>query len=109
MEFRKQQDLDNILAWQPPEVCLPQICPCSPTPQPKTLSPLLVCIQVIKLYSPNSICGYDREGGPIWYHIATGLDVKGLFLSVSKQELLRDKFRSCELLLHQCELQTQKV
>uniref|UniRef100_A0A8C5ZHZ4 SEC14 like lipid binding 6 n=1 Tax=Marmota marmota marmota TaxID=9994 RepID=A0A8C5ZHZ4_MARMA len=75
MEFRKQQDLDNILAWQPPEV----------------------------------ICGHDREGGPLWYHIAAGLDVKGLFLSTTKQDLLRDKFQNCELLLHQCELQTQKL
>ncbi|VTJ75561.1 Hypothetical predicted protein, partial [Marmota monax] len=77
MEFRKQQDLDNILAWQPPE-------------------------------GANSICGHDREGGPLWYHIAAGLDVKGLFLSATKQDLLRDKFQNCELLLHQCELQTQK-
>uniref|UniRef100_A0A8D2B556 SEC14 like lipid binding 6 n=1 Tax=Sciurus vulgaris TaxID=55149 RepID=A0A8D2B556_SCIVU len=83
MEFRKQQDLDNILAWEPPEV--------------------------VKLYSASSICGHDREGSPIWYHIATGLDVKGLFLSVSKQDLLREKLRNCELLLHQCELQTQKL
>uniref|UniRef100_A0A8C9UN89 SEC14 like lipid binding 6 n=1 Tax=Spermophilus dauricus TaxID=99837 RepID=A0A8C9UN89_SPEDA len=80
MEFRKQQDLDNILAWQPPEI-----------------------------YGANSICGHDREGGPLWYHIAGGLDVKGLFLSASKQDLLRDKFQNCELLLYQCELQTQKL
>ncbi|XP_047417321.1 putative SEC14-like protein 6 isoform X3 [Sciurus carolinensis] len=83
MEFRKQQDLDNILAWEPPEV--------------------------VKLYSASSICGHDREGSPVWYHIATGLDVKGLFFSVSKQDLLREKLRNCELLLHQCELQTQKL
>ncbi|XP_005341930.2 SEC14-like protein 6 [Ictidomys tridecemlineatus] len=83
MEFRKQQDLDSILAWQPPEV--------------------------VKIYGANSICGHDREGGPLWYHIAGSLDVKGLFLSASKQDLLRDKFQNCELLLHQCELQTQKL
>uniref|UniRef100_A0A8C9PKZ8 SEC14 like lipid binding 6 n=1 Tax=Spermophilus dauricus TaxID=99837 RepID=A0A8C9PKZ8_SPEDA len=74
-----------------------------------TSHPLLVVIQVVKIYGANSICGHDREGGPLWYHIAGGLDVKGLFLSASKQDLLRDKFQNCELLLYQCELQTQKL
>ncbi|XP_047297439.1 SEC14-like protein 6 isoform X2 [Homo sapiens] len=83
MEFRKQQDLANILAWQPPEV--------------------------VRLYNANGICGHDGEGSPVWYHIVGSLDPKGLLLSASKQELLRDSFRSCELLLRECELQSQKV
>ncbi|XP_011528660.1 SEC14-like protein 6 isoform X5 [Homo sapiens] len=82
MEFRKQQDLANILAWQPPEV--------------------------VRLYNANGICGHDGEGSPVWYHIVGSLDPKGLLLSASKQELLRDSFRSCELLLRECELQSQK-
>nr|XP_034804435.1 putative SEC14-like protein 6 isoform X1 [Pan paniscus]XP_054961521.1 putative SEC14-like protein 6 isoform X1 [Pan paniscus] len=83
MEFRKQQDLANILAWQPPEV--------------------------VRLYNANGICGHDGEGSPVWYHIVGSLDLKGLLLSASKQELLRDSFRSCELLLRECELQSQKL
>ncbi|XP_004481410.1 putative SEC14-like protein 6 isoform X2 [Dasypus novemcinctus] len=83
VEFRKQQDLDNILAWQPPEVA--------------------------RLYNANSICGHDREGSPVWYHIIKGLDPKGLFLSASKQELYRDRLRSFELLLRECERQSQEL
>nr|XP_025123135.1 putative SEC14-like protein 6 isoform X3 [Bubalus bubalis] len=82
MKFRKQQDLDNILAWQPSEV--------------------------VRLYEPSGFCGHDREGSPVWYHIIRGLDLKGLLLSVSKQELLRFNFWSLELLLRDCEQQSQK-
>lgn len=32
MEFRKQQDLDNILSWQPPEVSLGSPHPRTPLP-----------------------------------------------------------------------------
>ncbi|XP_061241345.1 putative SEC14-like protein 6 isoform X1 [Bos javanicus] len=83
MKFRKQQDLDNILAWQPSEV--------------------------VRLYEPSGFCGHDREGSPVWYHIIRGLDLKGLLLSVSKQELLRFNFWSLELLLRDCEQQSQKL
>nr|XP_037863537.1 putative SEC14-like protein 6 isoform X2 [Chlorocebus sabaeus] len=83
MEFRKQQDLASILAWQPPEV--------------------------VRLYNTNGICGHDGEGSPVWYHIMGSLDPKGLLLLASKQELLRDSFRRCELLLRECKLQSQKL
>ncbi|ELW66538.1 Putative SEC14-like protein 6 [Tupaia chinensis] len=83
VEFRKQYDLDSILTWQPPEVA--------------------------RMFNSNGICGHDREGSPVWYHIIRGLDPKGMLLSASKQELLRDKFRSCELLLQDCERQSQKL
>ncbi|XP_070331669.1 putative SEC14-like protein 6 isoform X2 [Odocoileus virginianus] len=82
MKFRKQQDLDNILAWQPSEV--------------------------VRLYEPSGFCGHDREGSPVWYRIIRGLDLKGLLLSVSKQEILRFNFRSLELLLRDCEQQSQE-
>ncbi|XP_040859523.1 putative SEC14-like protein 6 [Ochotona curzoniae] len=81
--FRKQQDLDNILEWQPP--------------------------QVLRLYTSSSLCGHDLEGSPVWLHLIRGLDLKGLLLSVTKQQLLRDKFRNCELLLRECEQQSQKL
>ncbi|KAF4011584.1 hypothetical protein G4228_003620 [Cervus hanglu yarkandensis] len=83
VKFRKQQDLDNILAWQPSEV--------------------------VRLYEPSGFCGHDREGSPVWYRIIRGLDLKGLLLSVSKQEILRFNFRNLELLLRDCEQQSQEL
>lgn len=64
---------------------------------------------MVRLYNANGIGGHDGEGSPVWYHIMGSLDPKGLLLSASKQELLRDSFRSCELLLRECKLQSQKV
>ncbi|XP_009215364.1 SEC14-like protein 4 isoform X3 [Papio anubis] len=83
MEFRKQQDLDNIVTWQPPEV--------------------------IQLYDSGGLCGYDYEGSPVYFCIIGSLDPKGLLLSASKQDLIRKRIKVCELLLHECELQTQKL
>ncbi|XP_033088768.1 SEC14-like protein 4 isoform X2 [Trachypithecus francoisi] len=83
MEFRKQQDLDNIITWQPPEV--------------------------IQLYDSGGLCGYDYEGSPVYFCIIGSLDPKGLLLSTSKQDLIRKRIKVCELLLHECELQTQKL
>ncbi|KAB1255630.1 SEC14-like protein 4 [Camelus dromedarius] len=83
MEFRKQQDLDNILSWQPSEV--------------------------IQLYDSGGLCGYDYEGCPVWFDIIGTLDPKGLLLSATKQELIRKRIRVCEMLLQQCDLQSQKL
>ncbi|XP_032509952.1 putative SEC14-like protein 6 [Phocoena sinus] len=76
VKFRKQQDLHNILAWQPPEV--------------------------VRLYNANGTCGHNNEGSPMRYHIIRGLDLKGLLLSISRQELLRAKSQSCGLSLREC-------
>ncbi|XP_037673113.1 SEC14-like protein 4 isoform X2 [Choloepus didactylus] len=83
VEFRKQQDLDNILTWQPSEV--------------------------IQLYDSGGLCGYDYDGCPVWFDIIGTLDPKGLLLSASKQELIRKRVRACELLVRECELQSQKL
>ncbi|XP_073078452.1 SEC14-like protein 4 isoform X2 [Manis javanica] len=83
MVFRKQQDLDNILKWQPSEV--------------------------IRLYNSGGLCGYDYEGCPVWFDIIGMLDPKGLLLSVSKQELIWKRIKVLELLLQECELQSQKL
>ncbi|XP_036908407.1 SEC14-like protein 4 [Sturnira hondurensis] len=83
LEFRKQQDLDNILEWQPSEV--------------------------IRLYDSGSLFGYDYDGCPVWFEIIGNLDPKGLLLSASKQELIRRRIKNCELLLRECELQSQKL
>lgn len=55
------------------------------------------------------MCGYDREGSPIWYDIIGPLDAKGLLFSASKQDLLKNKFRDCEVLRRECEQQSKKV
>ncbi|XP_004481413.1 SEC14-like protein 4 isoform X2 [Dasypus novemcinctus] len=83
VEFRKQQDLDNILTWQPPEV--------------------------IRLYDSGGLCGCDYEGCPVWFDIIGTLDPKGLLLSASKQELIRKRVQACERLLRECELQSEKL
>ncbi|XP_036132266.1 SEC14-like protein 4 [Molossus molossus] len=83
MKFRKQQDLDNILTWQPSEV--------------------------VQLYDAGGICGYDYEGCPVWFEIIGNLDPKGLLLSTSKQEMIRKRIKMHELLLQECELQSQKL
>ncbi|NWR81482.1 S14L2 protein, partial [Centropus unirufus] len=64
---------------------------------------------VIRRYMSGGMCGYDREGSPVWYEIIGPLDAKGLLLSASKQDLLKNKFRDCEVLRHECEKQSQKL
>ncbi|XP_038619702.1 SEC14-like protein 3 isoform X1 [Tachyglossus aculeatus] len=83
MEYRKNMDIDNIFKWQPPEV--------------------------IQKYLPGGLCGYDRDGCPIWYDIAKSLDPKGLLFSATKQDLIKAKMQDCERLLHECDLQTERL
>ncbi|XP_057266449.1 SEC14-like protein 2 isoform X2 [Pezoporus wallicus] len=83
LEFRKHMDADNIVSWEAPEV--------------------------IRRYMSGGMCGYDREGSPIWYDIIGPLDARGLLLSASKQDLLKNKFRDCELLRRECEEQSRKL
>ncbi|NWV24426.1 S14L2 protein, partial [Origma solitaria] len=65
--------------------------------------------QVIRKYMSGGMCGYDREGSPVWYEIIGPLDAKGLLFSASKQDLLKNKFRDCEVLRHECDKQTEKL
>ncbi|XP_049644859.1 SEC14-like protein 4 [Suncus etruscus] len=83
MEFRKQQDLDNIFSWQPPEV--------------------------IQRYDTGGLSGYDFEGCPVWFDIIGTMDPRGLLQSAPKQELIRKRIKVLEMLLHECELQSQKL
>lgn len=66
-------------------------------------------VQVVQQYDAGGLCGYDYEGCPVWFDIIGTMDPKGLLLSASKQELIRKRIRVCELLLHECEQQSQKV
>lgn len=55
------------------------------------------------------MCGYDREGSPIWYDVIGPLDPKGLMMSATKQDFLRTKIRHCEMLQQECRRQSEKV
>lgn len=55
------------------------------------------------------MCGYDREGSPVWYDVIGPVDPKGLFLSASKQDFIKSKIRDCEMLQKECNLQSQRV
>ncbi|NWW96676.1 S14L2 protein, partial [Rhynochetos jubatus] len=71
--------------------------------------PQHAAVNVIRKYMSGGMCGYDREGSPIWYEIVGPLDAKGLLFSASKQDLLKNKFRDCEVLRRECEQQSQKL
>ncbi|KAJ8339520.1 hypothetical protein SKAU_G00363060 [Synaphobranchus kaupii] len=84
VEFRKHMNADTITTdWQPPEV--------------------------IARYLPGGMCGYDREGSPIWYDVIGQLDPKGLLLSASKQDFFKGKLRKTEMMQRECRLQSQKL
>ncbi|NXE15208.1 S14L2 protein, partial [Lophotis ruficrista] len=79
------------------------------TPSHGMRAPHRVLPQVIRKYMSGGMCGYDREGSPVWYEIIGPLDAKGLLFSASKQDLLKNKFRDCELLRRECQSQSQKL
>ncbi|KAJ8286747.1 hypothetical protein GJAV_G00042820 [Gymnothorax javanicus] len=84
VEFRKHLKVDTITTdWQPPEV--------------------------ITRYLAGGMCGYDREGSPIWYDVIGPLDPKGLLLSASKQDFIKFKIRYAELMQRECQQQSQKT
>ncbi|KAM9329884.1 SEC14-like protein 2 [Gastrophryne carolinensis] len=84
VEFRKHMDSDNVLEkWQPPEV--------------------------VQKYLSGGLCGYDKEGSPIWYDVIGPLDPKGLLFSASKQDLIKTKMRDCERMHQECLRQSQKL
>lgn len=68
-----------------------------------------VSLQVIEKYLSGGMCGYDREGSPIWYDVIGPVDPKGLFLSASKQDFIKSKIRDCEMLQKECNLQSERV
>ncbi|NXX17847.1 S14L2 protein, partial [Podargus strigoides] len=86
--------------WRGLSSCLRGVC----SPPERSVLP-----QVIRKYMSGGMCGYDREGSPIWYDIIGPLDAKGLLFSASKQDLLKNKFRDCEVLRRECEQQSQKL
>uniref|UniRef100_A0A667WEZ9 SEC14-like lipid binding 8 n=1 Tax=Myripristis murdjan TaxID=586833 RepID=A0A667WEZ9_9TELE len=84
VEFRKHMKVDTIITdWRPPEV--------------------------IEKYLSGGMCGYDREGSPVWYDVIGPVDPKGLFLSATKQDFIKSKIRDCEMLQKECSLQSQRL
>uniref|UniRef100_A0AAQ6AHV3 SEC14-like lipid binding 8 n=1 Tax=Amphiprion ocellaris TaxID=80972 RepID=A0AAQ6AHV3_AMPOC len=84
VEFRKHMKVDTIITeWHAPEV--------------------------IEKYLSGGMCGYDREGSPIWYDVIGPVDPKGLFLSASKQDFIKSKIRDCEMLRKECNLQSERL
>ncbi|CAL8328028.1 unnamed protein product [Boreogadus saida] len=84
VEFRRKMRVDAIISeWDPPEV--------------------------IKKYVSGGMCGYDREGSPVWYDVIGPLDPKGLLLSATKQDFLKTKIRHTEMLHRECGRQSEKL
>uniref|UniRef100_A0A8C7PCE4 CRAL-TRIO domain-containing protein n=1 Tax=Oncorhynchus mykiss TaxID=8022 RepID=A0A8C7PCE4_ONCMY len=84
LDFRKHMKADTITTeWQPPEV--------------------------IEKYLSGGMCGFDREGSPIWWDVIGPVDPKGLFLSASKQDFIKSKIRDCEMLQKECDLQSERL
>ncbi|KAM3599114.1 uncharacterized protein V6R79_000269 [Siganus canaliculatus] len=84
VEYRKKMKIDTIVAdWKPPEV--------------------------IDRFVSGGMCGYDREGSPVWYDVIGPLDPKGLLLSASKQDFMRTKIRHTEILQRECRRQSEKL
>ncbi|XP_068608739.1 SEC14-like protein 2 isoform X2 [Brachionichthys hirsutus] len=84
LEFRGKMNVANIISdWEPPEV-------------------------IVK-YVSGGMCGYDREGSPIWYDVIGPLDPKGLLLSATKQDFMKTKIRNIEVLQRECWRQTEKL
>uniref|UniRef100_A0A674MUP0 SEC14-like lipid binding 7 n=1 Tax=Takifugu rubripes TaxID=31033 RepID=A0A674MUP0_TAKRU len=84
LEFRLKMKVDTIISdWKPPEV--------------------------IERYVSGGMCGYDREGSPIWYDLIGPLDPKGLLMSASKQDFLKTKIRHTEMLRQECRRQSEKL
>ncbi|XP_054612362.1 SEC14-like protein 2 isoform X2 [Dunckerocampus dactyliophorus] len=84
IDFRRNMKVDTIISdWTPPEV--------------------------IRRYVSGGMCGYDKEGSPIWYDVIGPLDPKGLLMSATKQDFMRTKIRNIEMLQRECRHQSNKL
>ncbi|XP_061431938.1 SEC14-like protein 2 isoform X2 [Lethenteron reissneri] len=80
-EFRVQMDVDFLVNnWKPSEV--------------------------VEKYFSGGLCGWDREGSPLWWEVVGDLDPSGLMRSERPGVFLRSKVRELELMLAECQRQT---
>uniref|UniRef100_A0AAQ5XHY8 SEC14-like lipid binding 7 n=1 Tax=Amphiprion ocellaris TaxID=80972 RepID=A0AAQ5XHY8_AMPOC len=114
VEFRRQMRVDSIISdWKPPEVT----CCLINTLQLQFLHcdvhvssfSFVFVPQVIEKYVSGGMCGYDKEGSPIWYDVIGPLDPKGLLLSATKQDFIKTKIRHTEMLQRECRRQSEKL
>uniref|UniRef100_A0AAY4AWV9 SEC14-like protein 2 n=1 Tax=Denticeps clupeoides TaxID=299321 RepID=A0AAY4AWV9_9TELE len=67
------------------------------------------CFQVIEKFVSGGMCGYDKEGSPVWYDVIGPLDPKGLLMSATKQDFIKTKVKHIEMLQRECILQSEKL
>lgn len=82
--WRKKWKADSILRdWTPPEV--------------------------LKKYFPSGLCGYDKEGCPVWIFPAKGLHMKSITMSVKKSDVVRYMIYLFEAIHEDFKKQSQKL
>jgi hypothetical protein len=82
MDCRQKWDLDNVVAWETPEV--------------------------LSLYQPGEFFGEDREGYPVYYDVTGNMDFKGLLKSAKKYDIIRKVLRNGEICTRIFEEQSKK-
>ncbi|XP_065898687.1 SEC14-like protein 2 isoform X2 [Dysidea avara] len=82
MAFREEMEIDSILQYDPPEV--------------------------LKKYSAGGIFGEDRDRDPVYYCAVGNLDFKGLYRSVKKKDILKERIQGTERLINHCKRLTEE-
>ncbi|KAG8010379.1 SEC14-like protein 2, partial [Nibea albiflora] len=109
LEFRRKMKVDSIISdWTPPEVKTAEL-KMNVFKVSKPTKSNAAFRQVIEKYVSGGMCGYDKEGSPIWYDVIGPLDPKGLLLSATKQDFMKTKIRHTEMLQRECRRQSEKV
>ncbi|XP_067930008.1 SEC14-like protein 2 isoform X2 [Watersipora subatra] len=65
--------------------------------------------EVLSKYYVGGVCGFDKEGFPVWLDPFTRLDTRGILHSATKEQVLLHKLYSCEQLLLTLKSQTAKM
>ncbi|XP_072164294.1 SEC14-like protein 2 [Diadema setosum] len=84
ISFREEWNVQSLVDnWQPPEV--------------------------LDKYMVGGLCGYDKEGSPVWYEPFGHFDPKGIVLSSTPRDLKKMKIVICEDILSHLRSQTEKL
>ncbi|XP_054748836.2 SEC14-like protein 2 [Lytechinus pictus] len=65
--------------------------------------------EVLDKYMVGGLCGFDKDGAPVWYEPFGYFDPKGLVLSTTGNDLMKMKIKICEEILSQLRAQTKKL
>ncbi|XP_043484531.1 SEC14-like protein 4 isoform X1 [Leptopilina heterotoma] len=82
LEWRKQWDVDNLNDWDHP--------------------------QLLNVYLPHGVCGYDKDGAPVVIVPFAGLDMYGILHVVSRKEMIKITVKQLESYLNICNEQAKK-